>query len=114
MHKVYICVCSSMTSHTHSHSHTLTHTHTHTHTHTLTHTHSHSYSHTLTHTHTQPSEEAVTIAMAYVALFLSHISNVTLMREFLRFLIRGKYDGKSVLNVVLHSVSSSNVKVGPA
>ena len=59
----------------------------------------------------QSSEEAVAMAMAYFALFLPHISNVYLMREFLRFTVQGSYDGKSVMNVILYSVTSKNVKV---
>ena len=51
------------------------------------------------------------MAMAYLTLFLSHISNVSLMREFLRFLVKGSYDGRSVLSTIILGVSSSSVKV---
>ena len=72
-----------------------------THTHTRTHT----------HTHSQKSEGAVTVAMAYLTLFLGHVTNMSLMREFLRFLVAGKYDDRSIINVILNSISSSNVNV---
>lgn len=51
------------------------------------------------------------MAMAYLTLFLSHISNISLMREFLRFLVKGSYDGRSILNTIILGVSSSSVKV---
>ena len=49
--------------------------------------------------------------MAYLTLFLSHITNMALMREFLRFLVMGKYDDRSVVNVILNSVTSTSVNV---
>ena len=53
----------------------------------------------------------MTVAMAYLTLFLTHITNMALMREFLQFLVQGKYDGRSVINTVLYSIASSDVKV---
>lgn len=49
--------------------------------------------------------------MAYLTLFLGHITNMALMREFLRFLVMGKYDERSVVNVILNSVTSTSVNV---
>ena len=49
--------------------------------------------------------------MAYLTLFLSHITNMALMREFLRFLVMGKYDDRLVINVILNSVTSTSVNV---
>ena len=36
---------------------------------------------------------------------------MSLMREFLRYLVQGKYDNRSVNNVILYSISSANEKV---
>lgn len=49
--------------------------------------------------------------MAYLTLFLGHITNMALMREFLRFLVMGKCDDRSVVNVILNSVTSTSVNV---
>ena len=51
------------------------------------------------------------MAMAYLTLFLGHVTNMALMREFLKFLVAGKCDDRLVINVILHSVSSPNVNV---
>ena len=53
----------------------------------------------------------MTVVMAYLALFLGHITNMALMREFLKFLVTGNYDDRSIINVILNSVSSSSVNV---
>jgi hypothetical protein len=47
--------------------------------------------------------------MAYLTLFLGHITNMALMREFLKFLVVGKYDDRSVVNVILNSINSTSV-----
>ena len=49
--------------------------------------------------------------MAYLTLFLGHITNMALMREFLKFLVVGKYDDRSVVNVILNSINSTSVNV---
>ena len=60
---------------------------------------------------TQKSEEAVTFAVGYLTIFLSHITNVQLMREFLFYLTVGECDGKSVLNYLIRNITTSNVQV---
>lgn len=47
---------------------------------------------------------------AYLTLFLTHISNVSLMREFLRYITLGQVDGRRVLNTLTINISSSNNK----
>lgn len=61
--------------------------------------------------HLQKSEEAVTFATGYLTIFLSHITNIQLMREFLCYLTVGQCDGKSVLNYLISNITSANVKV---
>ena len=48
---------------------------------------------------------------AYLTLFLTCISNISLMREFLRYVASGQVDGRSVLNLLTINVSSNNSKV---
>lgn len=48
---------------------------------------------------------------AYFTIFLTHISNVALMREFLSYLMQGKCDGRLILNSLLQNISSSNYLV---
>ena len=48
---------------------------------------------------------------AYLTLFLTCISNISLMREFLRYIASGKVDGRSVLNLLTINISSNNSKV---
>ncbi|CAI8048034.1 UPF0518 protein CG3558 [Geodia barretti] len=57
----------------------------------------------------QKSEEAATVTMVYLALFLGHITNMALMREFLKFLVVGKYDDRSIVNIILNSINSTNI-----
>lgn len=59
----------------------------------------------------QKSEEAVTFATGYLTIFLSHITNIQLMREFLFYLTVGQCDGKSILNYLINNISSTSVKV---
>ena len=59
----------------------------------------------------QKSEEAVTFATGYLTIFLSHITNIQLMREFLCYLTLGRCDGKSILNYLINNITSSNAKV---
>lgn len=47
-------------------------------------------------------------ALAYVTIFLAHITNVALMREFLCYLMQGRCDGQSVLSALTQHMSSSN------
>ena len=49
--------------------------------------------------------------MVYLALFLGHITNMALMREFLKFLVVGKYDDRSIVNIILNSINSTNINV---
>jgi len=58
----------------------------------------------------QSSEDAVMFTTAYLTLFLTHISNVSLMREFLRYITLGQVDGRRVLNTLTINISSSNNK----
>lgn len=53
----------------------------------------------------------MTFATAYLTIFLSHITNIQLMREFLFYLTLGRCDGKSVLNYLINNIASTNVKV---
>ena len=48
---------------------------------------------------------------AYLTLFLTRISNVSLMREFLRYITLGQVDGRHVLNLLTINVGSNNSKV---
>lgn len=48
---------------------------------------------------------------AYLTLFLTRISNVSLMREFLRYITLGQVDGRCVLNLLTINVGSNNSKV---
>ena len=59
----------------------------------------------------QRSEEAVTFATGYLTIFLSHITNIQLMREFLCYLTLGQCDGKSILNYLIQNITTSNSKV---
>ena len=60
----------------------------------------------------QLSEEAVSTAIGYLMIFMQHVSNVQLMREFLQFLTIGMCDGgKSVLNCLIQNMNSSTRKV---
>lgn len=59
----------------------------------------------------QRSEDAVTFATGYLTIFLSHITNIQLMREFLSYLTVGRCDGRSILNYLIQNIASSNVKV---
>ena len=47
-------------------------------------------------------------SLAYMTIFLKHISNVALMREFLCYLMRGRYDDRPVLNSLMQHISSAN------
>lgn len=58
----------------------------------------------------QSSEDAVMFTTVYLTLFLTHISNVSLMREFLRYITLGQVDGRRVLNTLTINISSSNNK----
>ena len=53
----------------------------------------------------------MTFATGYLTIFLSHITNIQLMREFLCYLTIGQCDGKSVLNYLINNISTTNVKV---
>ena len=59
----------------------------------------------------QRSEEAVTFATGYLTIFLSYITNIQLMREFLCYLTVGRCDGKSVLNYLVQNIATTNAKV---
>lgn len=48
---------------------------------------------------------------AYLTLFLTRISNVSLMREFLRYIALGQVDGRRVLNLLTINIGSNNSKV---
>ena len=61
----------------------------------------------------QKSESAVMFSLAYMTIFLKHISNVALMREFLCYLMQGRYDGRPVLNTLVQNISSTNHLVRP-
>ena len=53
----------------------------------------------------------MTVAMVYLTLFLGHVTNMSLMREFLKFLLTGKCDDRSIINVVLNCIGSNNTNV---
>ena len=52
-------------------------------------------------------------SLAYLTIFLKHISNVALMREFLHYLMQGRYDNKPILNTLVQNISSTNHLVRP-
>lgn len=47
-------------------------------------------------------------SLAYMTIFLKHITNVALMREFLCYLMQGRYDDKPVLSTLIQNISSTN------
>ena len=59
----------------------------------------------------QTSEDAAAIAVGYLIIFMSNITNGLLMREFLMFLTVGSCDDKPVLNCLLQNILSTNSKV---
>jgi len=51
-------------------------------------------------------------ATAYVTIFLKKITNVSLMRAFLRHLLLGRYDGRSIMDALTQNISKPNHLVG--
>lgn len=56
----------------------------------------------------QSSDSAVMFATAYVTIFLQHISNVALMRAFLRHLLQGTCDSRLILHALAQNISKPN------
>ena len=48
----------------------------------------------------------------YLTVFLKHISDVALMREFLHFVTLSKFDGRPILDSLMQNIGSANHKVG--
>ena len=53
-------------------------------------------------------------ATCYLTLFLTSITNVALMREFLQHLVTGRHDDRSVMASLIENIASSNHRVGGA
>ena len=53
-------------------------------------------------------------SLAYMTIFLKHITNVALMREFLCYLMQGRYDDRPVLSTLVQNISSTNPLVRPS
>ena len=51
---------------------------------------------------------------AYLTIFLTHITNIALMREFLWYIMLGQYDSRPVLNTLIQNISNNNPLVRPA